>query len=149
MSWTPEKAYAAMKEIYTDEVMQEEKRRVFQQVYRHLCEHLEDLNARDALKEEVDERLKWYKTYTFMPGDNLFQSMRYIFLMARGEKERDPAVTQEHLHRIYRALFSAAGLKNPTIPESFWRTSLGVGCLIAEKGIEAAYPILDEMELSY
>ncbi|KGP74079.1 hypothetical protein [Pontibacillus yanchengensis] len=148
MTWTPETAYDAMKEIYTDDVMQEEKRRVFQQVYRHVYEHLEDLAAKDAVKQEVEDRMQLYKAYTFMPGDNLFQSMRYVFLLARGEKERDRAVTQQHLQRIYRALFSAAGLKNPVIPDSFWETPLGVSCLVADKGIEAVYPILDEMEIS-
>lgn len=30
MEWTPEKAYAFLQEIYTDELMQQEKRHVFQ-----------------------------------------------------------------------------------------------------------------------
>ncbi len=146
LNWTPEEAHEKLQEIYTDEVMQNEKRRVFQQVYRHLYEHLEDLAVKDAIKEDAEERMQLYKNFTFMPGDNLFQSMRYVFLLARGEKERDRAVTQQHLHRIYRALFSAAGLKNPIIPDSFWETPLGVSCLVAEKGVEAVYPILDEIE---
>lgn len=146
MKWTPERAFELLQQIYTDEVMQNEKRRVFQQVYRHLYEHLEDLGAKDAVKEDVEERMQLYKAYTFMPGDNLFQSMRYVFLLARGQKEEDRAETQAHLHRIYRALFTAAGVKNPTIPESFWETPLGVSCLVAEKGVEAVYPILDEIE---
>ncbi|WP_173918446.1 hypothetical protein [Halobacillus sp. Marseille-Q1614] len=147
MSWTKEAAFLKLQEIYTDKVMQDEKRRIFQQVYRHLYEHLEDLAVKSGLKEETKKQLKLFKEYTFMPGDNLFQSMRYVFLIARGEKETDPAVTQSHLKRIYRSLFQPAGLKNPYIPDSFWTTPLGVACTVAEKGVEAVYPILDEIEL--
>ncbi|WP_082232532.1 hypothetical protein [Halobacillus massiliensis] len=146
MNWTKESAYLKLQEIYTDKVMQEEKRRIFQQVYRHLYEHLEDLAVKSGLKEETQKQLKLFKEYTFMPGDNLFQSMRYVFLMARGERETDRTVTQDHLKRIYRALFQPAGLKNPYIPESFWTTPLGVACMVAEKGVESVYPVLDEIE---
>ncbi|MBM7551914.1 hypothetical protein [Thalassobacillus pellis] len=143
--WTKTSAYAKLQEIYTDEVMQDEKRRVFQQVYNHLLGHLDDLQATNGLKEEAEKKLKLFKEYTFMPGDNLFQSMRYVFLIARGEREEDRQVTQQHVQRIYRALFKPAGLKTPHIPASFWKTPIGVACLIAEKGVETAYPILDEI----
>ncbi|MFG6113922.1 hypothetical protein ACGTN9_01945 [Halobacillus sp. MO56] len=143
--WTKASAYEKMQEIYTDKVMQEEKRRVFQQVYSHLLAHLDDLQARNGLKEDVVKQLKLFKEYTFMPGDNLFQSMRYVFLIARGERVEDRQLTQQHVQRIYRALFKPAGLKTPQIPDSFWETPLGVACLVAEKGVEAAYPVLDEI----
>ncbi|KGX94060.1 hypothetical protein N781_00760 [Pontibacillus halophilus JSM 076056 = DSM 19796] len=144
MDWTPEHAFRLLQDVYTDEVMQQEKRRVFRDVYRHTKEHLEDLGVKGALSDSIEDRLKLYKEFTFMPGENLFQSMRYVFLLARGEKEFSRADTQQHLKRIYRALFSAASLKNPNIPGHFWDTPLGVACLIAENGIEAAYPILEE-----
>lgn len=145
MEWTKTTAYEKLQEIYTDRVMQDEKRRVFQQVYRHLLEHLDDLAVKSGLKEKAEEQLKFFKEYTFMPGDNLFQSMRYVFLIARGEKERDPEETRQHLNRIYRSLYQPAGLKNPYIPDSFWETPLGVACLVAEEGVEAVYPVLDEV----
>ncbi|UOQ45218.1 hypothetical protein MUN89_04520 [Halobacillus salinarum] len=145
MAWSKEKAYEKLQTIYTDQVMQEEKRRIFQQVYRHLSGHLSDLAVKNGLKEDVEKQLKFFKEYTFMPGDNLFQSMRYVFLVARGEKEKSRETTRGHLNRIYRALFQPAGLKNPYIPDAFWDTPIGVACLIAEEGVEAAYPILDEI----
>lgn len=146
MDWTPEKAYRKLQDIYTDEIMQQEKRRVFQQVYRHLREHMEDLAISNGLKPKAEKQLSLFKEYTFMPGNNLFQSMRYVFLLARGEKEYDRGETQRHLQRIYRALFTSAGTKNPVIPESFWDTPLGVACVVAEKGVEAVYPILDKID---
>ncbi|MCP3027441.1 hypothetical protein [Halobacillus sp. A5] len=145
MTWTKETAFAKLQEIYTDKVMQEEKRRIFQQIYRHLYEHLDDLAVKSGLKEEAEKQLKFFKEYTFMPGDNMFQSMRYVFLLARGEKEHDPGETERHLRRIYRSLFQPAGLKNPYIPDSFWSTTLGVACLVAQEGVESVYPILDEI----
>ncbi|MBH0230461.1 hypothetical protein [Halobacillus yeomjeoni] len=146
MTWSKESAYAKLQEIYTDRVMQEEKRRVFQQVYRHMCAHLDDLAVSSGLKDEAEKQLKLFKEYTFMPGDNLFQSMRHVFLLARGERTPEPAETQQHLARIYRSLFQAAGVKNPYIPDSFWETPLGVACLVAEEGVEAVYPILNEIQ---
>ncbi|QAS53192.1 hypothetical protein [Halobacillus litoralis] len=145
MEWSKESAYEKLQEIYTDRVMQDEKRRIFQLVYRHLNEHLEDLAVKSGLKEKAEKQLKFFKEYTFMPGDNLFQSMRYVFLVARGENGEDQEVTRQHLNRIYRSLYQPAGLKNPYIPDSFWETPLGVACLVAEEGVEAVYPILDEI----
>lgn len=145
MNWTKESAYEKLQDIYTDRVMQDEKRRVFQQVYRHLHEHLGDLAVQSGLKEEAEKQLQFFKEYTFMPGDNLFQSMRYVFFLARGERKGDHNETQEHLNRIYKALYQPAGLKNPYIPDSFWETPLGVACLVAEEGVESVYPILDEI----
>ncbi|MYL49631.1 hypothetical protein GLV98_09035 [Halobacillus litoralis] len=145
MEWTKETAFTKLQEIYNDKVMQDEKRRVFQQVHNHLQQHLDDLAVQSGLKEKAQEQLKFFKEYTFMPGDNLFQSMRYVFLIARGEKERDPEETRQHLNRIYRSLYQPAGLKNPYIPDSFWETPLGVACLVAEEGVDAVYPILDEV----
>lgn len=145
MNWTKESAYEKLQDIYTDRVMQDEKRRVFQQVYRHLHEHLGDLAVQSGLKEEAEKQLQFFKEYTFMPGDNLFQSMRYVFFLARGERKGDHIETQEHLNRIYKVLYQPAGLKNPYIPDSFWETPLGVACLVAEEGVESVYPILDEI----
>ncbi|MCA0971156.1 hypothetical protein LCM20_11180 [Halobacillus litoralis] len=146
MNWTKEQAYAKLQDIYTDRVMQDEKRRIFQQVYRHLHEHLSDLAVSSGLTEQAEKQLQFFKEYTFMPGDNLFQSMRFVFFLARGERKGDQAETEQHLARIYKALFQPAGLKNPYIPDSFWETPLGVACLVAEEGVEAVYPILDEIE---
>ncbi|MFG6147199.1 hypothetical protein [Halobacillus sp. B23F22_1] len=145
MTWTKETAFAKLQDIYTDKVMQDEKRRIFQQIYRHLYEHLDDLAVKTGMKEDAEKQLKLFKEYTFMPGDNLFQSMRYVFLIARGEKETDPNETERHLNRIYRALFQPAGLKNPYIPDSFWTTTLGVACLVAQEGVESVYFVLDEI----
>ncbi|MGP4059289.1 hypothetical protein [Halobacillus sp. H74] len=145
MEWSKDSAYEKLQEIYTDRVMQDEKRRIFQLVYRHLNEHLEDLAVKSGLKEKAEKQLKFFKEYTFMPGDNLFQSMRYVFLLARGENGEEREVTRQHLNRIYRSLYQPAGLKNPYIPDSFWETPLGVACLVAEEGVEAVYPILDEV----
>ncbi|MFC7319485.1 hypothetical protein [Halobacillus campisalis] len=145
MEWTKESAFLKLQEIYTDKLMQDEKRRIFQQVYRHLHGHLDDLAVNTGLKEEAEKQLKFFKEYTFMPGDNLFQSMRYVFLLARGEKEVNPQETERQLNRIYRSLFQPAGLKNPYIPDSFWSTPLGAACLVAQEGVEAVYPILDEI----
>ncbi|MGP4070954.1 hypothetical protein ACTWQB_00195 [Piscibacillus sp. B03] len=145
MSWTREEAFDFLKTVYTDEVMQDEKRRVFKMLNRQLYERLDDLAINNALSEKSEKQLKFFKEFTFMPGDNIFQSMRYLFLMARGEKERDRQTTEKHLNRIYQSLFQAAGWKNPIIPDSFWETPLGIACTIAEKGVEAVYPVLDEM----
>lgn len=145
VEWTKATAFEKLQGIYTDQVMQDEKRRIFQQIYRHLYEHLGDLAVKSGLKEEAEKQMRFFKEYTFMPGDNIFQSMRYVFLLARGEKEQDPAITEQHLNRIYRSLFQPAGLKNPYIPDSFWETPLGVACLVAEEGVEAVYPVLNEI----
>ncbi|GEL78437.1 hypothetical protein [Tenuibacillus multivorans] len=145
MAWTREEAFDFLKTVYTDDVMQDEKRRVFKMLNRQLYERLDDLAINQALSERSEKQLRLFKEFTFMPGDNIFQSMRYLFLMARGEKERDRRTTEEHLNRIYQSLFQAAAMKNPVIPDSFWETPLGIACTIAEKGVEAVYPILDEM----
>ncbi|MBN8236154.1 hypothetical protein JF544_12890 [Halobacillus kuroshimensis] len=145
MEWSKTSAFEKLQEIYTDKVMQDEKRRIFQMVYRHLHGHLDDLAVETGLTEKAEKQLKFFKEYTFMPGDNLFQSMRWVFLVARGEKPKEAEETREHLNRIYRSLYQPAGLKNPAIPESFWETPLGVACLVAEEGVEAVYPILDEV----
>ncbi|WP_188207769.1 hypothetical protein [Alkalibacillus aidingensis] len=145
MEWTSEKAFDFLKEVYTDEVMQQEKRRVFRQLNRQLYERLDDLAINQALTEQAEKQLRLFKEFTFMPGDNIFQSMRYLFLLARGEKETDRQVTRKHLDRIYHSLFKAAGMQNPIIPESFWETPIGIACMIAEDGVEKVYPILGEM----
>ncbi|GAA0466778.1 hypothetical protein [Alkalibacillus silvisoli] len=145
MGWTREEAFDFLKTVYTDDVMQQEKRRVFKQLNRQLYERLDDLAINNALSDQVEKQLKLFKDFTFMPGDNIFQSMRYLFLLARGEKEVDRQTTRSHLDRIYNSLFKAAGIKNPTIPDHFWQTPIGIACMIAEDGVEAVYPILDEM----
>ncbi|RPF54002.1 hypothetical protein [Aquisalibacillus elongatus] len=145
MAWTREGAFDFLKTVYTDEVMQGEKRRVFKMLNRQLYERLDDLAINQALSERAEKQLKFFKEFTFMPGDNIFQSMRYLFLMARGEKERDRQTTEQHLNRVYNSLFKAAGMKNPVIPDSFWETPLGIACRIAEHGVEDVYPILDDM----
>ncbi|GEN44364.1 hypothetical protein [Alkalibacillus haloalkaliphilus] len=145
MGWTREEAFDFLKTVYTDDVMQQEKRRVFKQVNRQLYERLDDLAINNALSEQVEKQLKLFKDFTFMPGDNIFQSMRYLFLLARGEKEIDRLTTRKHLDRVYNALFKAAGMQNPIIPVHFWETPIGIACQIAEDGVEAVYPVLDEM----
>ncbi|WP_017185592.1 hypothetical protein [Alkalibacillus haloalkaliphilus] len=145
MGWAREEAFDFLKTVYTDDVMQQEKRRVFKQVNRQLYERLDDLAINNALSEQVEKQLKLFKDFTFMPGDNIFQSMRYLFLLARGEKEMDRLTTRKHLDRVYNSLFKAAGMQNPIIPDHFWETPIGIACRIAEDGVEAVYPILDEM----
>ena len=143
--WTPERAYAILQEVYTDKLMQDEKRKVFQKLKNQLTQFLQYLAVDDALVP-YEKRMKLFKDFAFMPGDTIFWSMQYLFNLARGEKEVDRSETEMHLQRIYRALFTPAGLRTPTIPESFWETPLGIACLIAEKGIESVYPILAEVE---
>lgn len=145
MQWTPERAYEILQEVYTDKVMQEEKRRVFQKIQNQLKHFLRCLAVDNAL-EPHEERMKFFKDFAFMPGDNIFWSMQYLFNMARGEREIDRHETEMHLERVYQALFTPAGLKRPVIPEMFWETPLGIACQIAEKGIESVYPLLDEIE---
>jgi len=145
MEWTPERAYDILQEVYTDQLMQEEKRRGFQKIQNQLKEFLRCLAVEQAL-QPYEERMKLFKDFAFMPGDNIFWSMQYLFNMARGEREMDRNETERHLKRIYRALFTSAGLKKPVIPDSFWETPLGIACRIAEKGIESVYPMLDEIE---
>ncbi|PWA13077.1 hypothetical protein DCC39_02815 [Pueribacillus theae] len=145
MEWTPERAYAILQEIYTDKLMQDEKRRVFQKVRNQLKQFLKYLAIDDALLP-YEARMKLFKDFAFMPGDTIFWSMQYLFNMARGEREADWNETEMHLNRIYQALFTPAGLKKPVIPDSFWNTPLGIACKIAEKGIESVYPILEEIE---
>ncbi|TFB18884.1 hypothetical protein E3U55_11470 [Filobacillus milosensis] len=146
MAWTREEAFDFLKTVYNDEVMQDEKRRIFKMLNRQLYERLDDLAINNAISERAEKQLYFFKEFTFMPGDNIFQSIRYLFLMARGEKERERQITERHLDRIYKSLFQAAGMKNPVIPESFWETPLGIACTIAENGVEEVYPILDEMK---
>ncbi|PKR77222.1 hypothetical protein CEY16_10810 [Halalkalibacillus sediminis] len=146
MEWTREKAFDFLKEVYNDEVMQQEKRRVFKDLNRQLYERLDDLAINQALSERSEKQLRLFKEFTFMPGDNIFQSMRYVFLMARGEKEIDRQTTEKHLNKIYRSLYQAASMRNPIIPDSFWETPLGVACMIAENGVESVYPTLDKMK---
>ena len=146
MTWTREKAFDLLKQFYDDKMMQQEKRRIFKMLHRQLYERLDDLAINQAISEKAERQLYFFKEFTFMPGDNLFQSMRYLFLIARGEMETDRRVTRQHLDRIYKALYQPAGLKNPVIPDSFWETPLGIACQIAEEGVESVYPILDEIE---
>lgn len=143
--WTPEWAYAILQEVYTDELMQEEKRKVFQKLNNQVTQFLQFLAVDNALSP-YEERMQLFKDFAFMPGDTIFWSLQYLFNLARGEKEIDRNETEMHLQRVYRALFIPAGLRTPAIPDSFWETPVGVACLIAEKGIEAVYPILAEVE---
>ena len=148
MEWTREEAFDFLKELYDDQIMQQEKRRVFKMLHRKLYERLDDLAINQAISEKAERQLYLFKEFTFMPGDNIFQSMRYLFLIARGEMEIDRQLTRKHLQRVYQSLFQPAALKNPIIPESFWETPLGIACQIAENGVEAVYPLLTEMKES-
>ncbi|MBU6079812.1 hypothetical protein [Allobacillus halotolerans] len=148
MEWTREEAFDFLKELYDDQIMQQEKRRVFKMLHRQLYERLDDLAINQAISEKAERQLYLFKEFTFMPGDNIFQSMRYLFLIARGEMEIDRQLTRKHLQRVYQSLFQPAALKNPIIPESFWETPLGIACQIAENGVEAVYPLLTEMKES-
>ncbi|MDA3130418.1 hypothetical protein ACFPTR_06550 [Aliibacillus thermotolerans] len=147
MEWTPEKAYAFLQEIYTDELMQQEKRHVFQLAQNKMKQLLRTLSIEEAI-EPYEKRLARFKEYASMPGDTLFWSMQHLFNIARGEKDNNPIETKKHVTRIYETLFVPAGRKVPIIPDSFWKTPLGIACQIAEDGIESVYPILDEMKNS-
>ena len=143
--WTPEKAYEKLQEIYTDQLMQEEKRWVLRMLENRLRRLLKDLGLEQIL-EPHEQRLFFFRQFAHIPGDSIFDSMQYVFNLARGRKETDPEVTKYHLKRIYDALFVPPGLKNPAIPETFWLRPLGIACQVAEKGVEAVYHLLDELE---
>ena len=145
MEWTPEKAYAKLQEIYTDKVMQEEKRRVFDMLERRLRKML-NLMGLDKALEPYETKMKFYQEFVRIPGDSIFLSMQILFNIARGERPTDPEMVRMHLDRVYELLFTPAGLRTPQIPEMFWSTPLGVACQIAEKGVESVYPLLDEIE---
>ncbi|MFO7263744.1 MAG: hypothetical protein C0P68_006385 [Bacillota bacterium] len=144
-NWTPEKAYEKLREIYTDQLMQEEKRRVLRLLENRLRRLLSDLGM-ESILEPHEQRLLFFRQFAHIPGDSIFDSMQYVFNLARGRQEVDPSVTQFHLKRIFDALFTPPGLKNPTIPESFWQTPLGIACQVAAKGVESVYHLLDELE---
>lgn len=144
--WTPEKAFEKLQEIYTDKLMQDEKRWVLRLLENRLRRLLQDLGIEEAL-EPYEKRLTFFREFAHIPGDSIFDSIQYVFNLVRGNKEPDPGVTQMHLNRIYHALFTSPGLKNPCIPETFWMTPLGIACQVAEKGVESVYPLLDELEL--
>lgn len=82
MEWTREEAFDFLKELYDDQIMQQEKRRVFKMLHRQLYERLDDLAINQAISEKAERQLYLFKEFTFMPGDNIFQSMRYLFLIA-------------------------------------------------------------------
>ena len=50
MEWTPEKAYAFLQEIYTDELMQQEKRHVFQLAQNKMKQLLRTLSIEEAIE---------------------------------------------------------------------------------------------------
>lgn len=143
--WTPEQAYEKLREIYTDQLMQEEKRWVLRLLENRLRRMLRDLGLEQIL-EPHEQRLFFFRQFAHIPGDSIFDSIQYVFNLVRGQKEADPGVTQFHLKRIYDALFTPPGMKNPTIPESFWLTPLGIACQVAEKGVEKVYPLLEALE---
>ncbi len=147
LDWTPEKAFEKLQEIYTDKLMQDEKRWVLRLLENRLRRLLQDLGLEQILAP-YEERLTFFRQFAHIPGDSIFDSIQYVFNLARGRKEVDPGVTQIHLNRIYNALFTPPGLKNPNIPETFWMTPLGIACRVAEKGVESVYPLLDQLERS-
>ncbi len=144
-TWTPEKAYEKLQEIFTDQLMQDEKRWVMRLLENRLRRLLHDLGLEHIL-DPHEQRLYFFRQFAHIPGDSIFDSIQYVFNLARGRKETDPEVTRRHLERIYGALFTPPGLKNPTIPETFWLRPLGVACQVAEKGVAAVYPLLDELD---
>jgi hypothetical protein len=144
MQMTQEQAFAITRQCFTDDVMVGEKRRVFRMMQNKTAELLAELGLGNVLAPHL-ERMKYFQQFVHIPGDSIFASIQYVFNLARGEREADPAMTQVHVKRIYRALFTPAGLKNPVIPEMFWESPLGIACLIAEKGIDSAYPYLQKL----
>ncbi|WP_139488270.1 hypothetical protein [Brevibacillus dissolubilis] len=145
MTMTIERAYEITQQVFTDEIMIEEKRRIYRLLQRKTQELLGMIGAPEALAP-YEEKTKLFKQYVHIPGDGIFSSMQYVFNIARGQKEADPTVTQMHVQRIYSVLFTPAGLTNPQIPEMFWESPLGLACLIAEKGIVEAFWVLGKME---
>lgn len=119
MEWTREEAFDFLKELYDDQIMQQEKRRVFKMLHRQLYERLDDLAINQAISEKAERQLYLFKEFTFMPGDNIFQSMRYLFLIARGEMEIDRQLTRKHLQRVYQSLFQPAALKTQSYLNHF------------------------------
>ncbi|WP_279401944.1 hypothetical protein [Piscibacillus salipiscarius] len=68
MSWTREEAFDFLKTIYTDEVMQDEKRRVFKMLNRQLYERLDDLAINNALSDRSEKQLKFLKNLHLCQG---------------------------------------------------------------------------------
>ncbi|MFB4165894.1 hypothetical protein ACE1TI_19375 [Alteribacillus sp. JSM 102045] len=140
------KAYQILQRVYTDELMQQEKRRILRLLYRHIKGHLEVLYIKNHIHPEVEKRLDRFKEFAYMPGDNILKSMQYVFNVARGEKVSNKDEARFHVQRIYRILFQPAGRKCPVIPEDFWRSPLGAACLITENGVETVFDLLQEVE---
>ncbi|SDH44330.1 hypothetical protein [Alteribacillus bidgolensis] len=142
---TEEKAYKILQRVYTDELMQQEKRRVLRLLYRHIKEQLNVLGIRDQL-ESANNKLERFKEFTYIPGDNILKSMQYVFNAARGERNTNKDEARLHLQRIYKTLYQPAGRKRPVIPEHFWSTPLGAACLVTEGGVETIFDLLKEVE---
>jgi hypothetical protein len=145
MALSVDRAYEMTRQLYDDEVMIEEKRRVYRMLHRKTAGLLELIGCSQALSP-YNDKMKAYKQFVHIPGESIFASMQYLFNIARGDREADTSITKLHVARIYDALFTPAGLTNPDIPSMFWQTPLGLACLIGEKGIEAAFPLLEQME---
>lgn len=55
MEWTREEAFDFLKELYDDQIMQQEKRRVFKMLHRQLYERLDDLQSiKQSLRKRRD-----------------------------------------------------------------------------------------------
>lgn len=57
MEWTREEAFDFLKELYDDQIMQQEKRRVFKMLHRQLYERLDDLAINQAISEKAERQL--------------------------------------------------------------------------------------------
>ncbi|PSL50614.1 hypothetical protein B0H94_103227 [Salsuginibacillus halophilus] len=143
---TQTEAFHLLQNIYTNEVMMDEKRRIFRMLYRHMMEQLSYLHMQSIVTEKAKDRMRYFRLYAYMPGENIFKSMQHVFNTARGEKVHDRAETNRHVQNIYCALYKPAGLKNPVIPDEFWNTPIGTACLVAEHGPGAVEEILNDVE---
>lgn len=61
MEWTREEAFDFLKELYDDQIMQQEKRRVFKMLHRQLYERLDDLAINQAISEKAERQLYLFK----------------------------------------------------------------------------------------
>jgi hypothetical protein len=143
---TEEQALELIRSTFDDKLMHDEKRRVFRMLENKAKEMLRLLGVEKAL-EPHEERMKWFYDFVHIPGDSIFVSMQYVFFVARGDRLRDPDTIRFHLNRIYQALFTPAGLKNPVIPDMFWSSPLGIACKVCEEGYGAVLDILAEVEV--
>ncbi|PWI57254.1 hypothetical protein [Sulfoacidibacillus thermotolerans] len=145
---TEAQMYEVLRSALTDEVMKQERLRVFAAVERRAHDLLAALGVEFVLDEpDVVERLALYKEFHHVPGDHLWQAMQFVFRVARdGADESDRTLAPEYLGTIYRTLFTSVLVKTPQIPEQWWETPLGIACRVVESGIAACADVIETLK---